>query len=175
MDNFYGTVAAADDYHAARGNTAWAAGSTEGKAAALVRASSYVDSLANYQVAPPFGAWSSRFSGVKTGGRAQELAWPRTGASDNEGNAIPANEVPREVEQATYEAALRELVAPGSLSPDYVASAVVKREKVDVLETEFAVSATAGAANITPVVQVILALLAPLFSPDAYDVGLIVV
>lgn len=37
-------------------------------------------------------------------------------------NAIPATEVPIEIIHATYEAALRELASPGSLSPDFVAT-----------------------------------------------------
>lgn len=75
--------------------------------------------------------------GTKAGGRSQEEEWPRDNAKDTEGNDIPNDEVPREAEYATYEAALRELVNPGSLSPDYVAAERVKREKVDVIEVEY--------------------------------------
>lgn len=175
MPDFYGDVASADSYHTARGNAGWA-GTDEAKQAALVRASAYVDSLAQHQVSPPNGPWMSLFRGTKTGGRGQALAWPRMGATDNEGLPIDNAEVPVEVEHATYEAALRELTAPGSLRPDYVASSVVKREKVDVLEVEYAVSAASGsAADITPVVTVITALLAPLMRPASAGIGLMVV
>lgn len=150
--DFYGSVAAADAYHAARGNTAWI-GTSEAKQAALIRASAYID-----------GTYYNRFSGSKVGGRAQTLQWPRTGATDADGNAVAADSVPTEVEQATYEAVLRELAKPGSLRPDYVAASTVKRVKVDVLEKEYAVSSAGGPADVTPVIGVIDAILAPLLT-----------
>lgn len=159
MPEFYGSVAGADAYHAARANTAWA-GSDEAKQAALVRASAYIDG--KYQQQNSCGRWESMFSGVKTGGRAQELQWPRTGATDNEGAAIPPDEIPPEIEKATYEAALRELVTPGSLSPDYVAAEAIKRQKVDVLEIEYQAAATDGGVPTRPVLTVVDELVAPL-------------
>lgn len=169
---YYGTVADADAYHLAHGNALWT-GTADAKEAALTRASAYIDSRGRYQ--PKCGPSRSLFSGVKTGGRAQALAWPRTGATDADGNAIAPDEIPSEVEQAVYEAALRELIAPGSLLPDYVASRVVKRQKVDVIEREFAVSADGGAANVVPVVTIIENLLAPLLVGTYCDVGVFVV
>ena len=38
MPDFYGTLAQADAYNAARGNASWSAGTEEAKQAALVRA-----------------------------------------------------------------------------------------------------------------------------------------
>lgn len=156
MPDFYGTVAAADIYHTARGNTAWA-GSPDDKTAALLRASAYVDSFGNGPAA--FTLWP----GVKTAGRLQLRAWPRTGAFDIDGAAIDADTVPVEVEHATYEAALREIVAPGSLTPDYTPGSQVKREKVDVLEVEYMTAADTGNGNpVRPVVDTVRDLLAPL-------------
>ncbi|WP_369123816.1 DnaT-like ssDNA-binding protein, partial [[Ruminococcus] torques] len=66
-----------------------------------------------------------------------------------------------EVEYATYEAAIRELSSPGSLSPDYVPSKLVKRQKVDVIEREFFEPGELGSAPSTPVVSVIDNLIAP--------------
>jgi SLT domain-containing protein len=166
MPDFYGSVSAADAYHEARANSAWA-GDNAAKQAALIRASAYIDG--KYQAQNSCGRWESLFSGAKTGGRAQSLQWPRTGATDNEGHAIPADEVPIEIEQATYQAALREIVLPGSLSPDYVASQTIKREKVGPLETEFAVSDSAsGAGSVRPVITVVDELLAPLLGCNTY-------
>lgn len=159
MPEFYGTVAAADAYHAARANSAWA-GTEQAKQAALIRASAYIDG--KYQQQNSCGRWESMFSGVKTGGRTQELQWPRTGATDNEGAAILSTEVPAEIERATYEAALREIVAPGSLSPDYVASEAIKRQKVDVLEIEYQAPSDSGAVPTRPVITVVDELVAPL-------------
>jgi hypothetical protein len=166
MPDFYGNVAAADAYQAARANTAWT-GDDMAKQAALIRASAYIDG--KYQFENACGRWESLFSGVKTGGRAQTLQWPRTGATDNEGSAIPPDEVPNEIEQATYEAALREIVNPGSLSPDYVATQAIKREKVGPLETEYAVSdGASGAASARPVITTVDEMLAPLLGCKTY-------
>ena len=155
MDH-YGSVADADAYHLAMGNAAWT-GSDTVKTAALVRASLYVDSLGLKQTAcGTVTLWPGR----KVGGRNQALQWPRTGAKDRDGEAV-GTAVPLEIEQATYEAALRELVSPGSLRPDYVAAEQVTREKVGPIEVEYAESAE-GTNPTQPVVSVINAMLAPL-------------
>lgn len=163
MADTYGDLAGADAYHTARGNAGWT-GTEADKNAALLRASVYVDSFAQRQIAP--GVYAATFSGTRVGGRAQVRQWPRTGATDAEGLPIASDSVPIEVVYATYEAALRELVAPGSLNPDYVPATAVKRERVDVLEVEYATPATAadGSPPTRPIVSVILDLLAPLFS-----------
>ncbi|MGA5718118.1 DnaT-like ssDNA-binding protein [Pseudomonas atacamensis] len=159
MPDFYGTVAAADAYHAARANAAWT-GDDLAKQAALIRASVYIDG--RYRKLLASGVWQSLFPGVKTEGRGQAREWPRTGAEDYEGHAIPSDQVPVEVEQATYEAALRELVEPGSLSPDFVAASTVKRQKVGPIEEEFSVAAGAdGAASVRPVIIIIDEMIAP--------------
>lgn len=159
MPDFYGAVAAADAYHAARANAAWT-GDDLAKQAALIRASVYIDG--RYRKLLASGVWQSLFPGVKTEGRGQAREWPRTGAEDYEGHAIPSDQVPVEVEQATYEAALRELVEPGSLSPDFVAASTVKRQKVGPIEEEFSVAAGAdGAASVRPVISIIDEMIAP--------------
>lgn len=111
----YGTVEGADAYHEARGNEAWtsvASSPEDEKAAALTRATAFVD-----------GRYLPRFPGVRTDGRSQDLQWPRVGSdggpvTDAEGNEIAADEVPAEIINAVYEAALREIESPGSLMPD---------------------------------------------------------
>jgi hypothetical protein len=160
MPDFYGTVAAADAYHAARANTAWTDDDVA-KQAALIRASAYIDG--RYRKLLPSNVWVSLFPGTKTEGRAQAREWPRTGAVDYEGHQLSTTEVPIEVEQSTYEAALRELTLPGSLSPDYVASQTIKREKVGPLETEYAtVTGEGSAASVRPIISVIDEIIAPL-------------
>ena len=70
--NHYGTLAEALVYHQARGNAAWAAtGDESDKQGALLRAAVWLDSTYRF-----------RFTGRKTGGRAQEREWPRTDATD---------------------------------------------------------------------------------------------
>ena len=160
----YGTVAEADAYHTARGNTHWN-GSDAHKLAALVRASAYIDG--HYRTRPNnCGLMLSRFGGRKAGGRAQVLEWPRVDCVDTDGEPVESDAVPIEVEHATYEAALRELVTPGSLTPDFVASTLAKREKVDVIEVEYAVAeAKPGQLPPTsPTLPIVDGLLAPLLT-----------
>lgn len=49
--------------------------------------------------------YEPKFSGRRTGGYAQERAWPRTGATTYYGEAIPSNEIPVAIINASYEAA----------------------------------------------------------------------
>lgn len=86
-------------------------------------------------------AWLSTYptwDGTMTCGRgSQGLAWPRSGVTDCNGDTIPDDEVPVEVKQATYLAALAELASPGVLSPTITPGKQVKRVKVDVIEEEY--------------------------------------
>jgi hypothetical protein len=67
----------------------------------------------------------------------QGLAWPRSGVTDCNGDAVADDEVPFEVEQATYIAALAEIETPGLLTPTITTGKQTKREKVDVIEVEY--------------------------------------
>ncbi|AZR23488.1 DnaT-like ssDNA-binding protein [Xanthomonas vasicola] len=156
----YGTLAGADDYHLARGNTAWATGSEAARTAALVRGTDYIDG--RYQVVLASGRWQSLFPGVRAAGRGQPNEWPRTGATDNAGAFIGPEEIPGEVERATYEAALRELARPGSLSPDFVASAQAIRKKVGPIEVAYSEKGADGGVPNRPVVTAIDEILGPL-------------
>ena len=111
----YGTLADADAWHVARGR-AWLTSSTPDRTAALVRASDYVDSL------------RAAYTGAKVDGRDQFREWPRVGATDTSGNAIPDDEVPIEIERATYELAEAERVSPGVLAPTVDAAKSVQSE-----------------------------------------------
>lgn len=122
---YYGTTTDADDYHSARGNTDWASKSTEEKEIALQRASDWVDNT-----------YRNRFPGWKVGRRSQEREWPRYNAFDAEDELIPSDVIPVEILNATYEAALREAVTPGTLAPDQ--ERTLKRIKADTVELEYA-------------------------------------
>ena len=97
--------------------------------------------------------WLSAFphwDGSQTCGRGnQGLAWPRTGVTDCNGDSIPDYEVPAEVKQATYLAALAELENPGVLSPTITPGEQVRRVKVDVIEQEFMTPAQQGMTGKT--------------------------
>lgn len=116
----------------------------------MLRASVWVDAT-----------FRAQFAGWKTGRRAQAREWPRSGAEHLDCNPIPADEVPIEILHATYEAALRELGAPGGLSPDYVAAERIVREKIGPIDTSFA-DGTLSAADLRPVVTLIDDILAGL-------------
>ncbi len=141
--NSYAAVADADAYHTDRGNDAWTAGVTSNKETALVRATMYLDKK-----------YSGRWVGYPALRRLQGLQWPRVGAYiytpvysvaighygtghygpvyGNFGyDYLPINQIPKEVIQATCEAALRELVAPGSLMPDVTYGSIKRQSAGD--------------------------------------------
>lgn len=122
----YGTISGFKAYSDARGVSY--AGKTDAQITqALVRSSAYID-----------GAYRASFPGYKTGRRTQALEWPRTNATDDAANSLPSDEVPVEIENATYEGGIRELASPGSLAPDVAAGGGgIKREKVGPIETEY--------------------------------------
>ena len=97
-------------------------GDTADKEAAIRRAVDYMNSL----------PWK----GARTFARAQSLAWPRSGVVDGEGNAIGANEIPKEVIFAQHSLARAEFISVGVLTPS-ASRLGVKREKVDVIEVEY--------------------------------------
>lgn len=157
----YGTRVAADSYHTARLNAAWT-GSDAVKEAALLRASDWID-----------GQYEYRFPGYPLTGSAQDRSWPRSDAFDRGGMIVTG--IPLRIEYATYEAALREIVTPGSLSPDYVASQIVTKEKVGAIEVQYADAASAGSSGLVPMLTAIDNILAPLLMdarglPAAYAV-----
>ncbi len=82
--------------------------------------------------------WLSLFpewDGTMTCGRgSQGLAWPRTGVTDCNGDSIPDDEIPIEVEHATFIASLAELVSPGVLTPMITPGEQKKSVKADVIQ-----------------------------------------
>jgi hypothetical protein len=113
--NSYCDVDTADAYHDDRNNDDWASGAPGDKEGALVRATQYIEGV--YR-----GRWPGtrvKYSQFFDNYKFQALAWPRWGAYDVEGFPLPFNALPRPLIYATCEAALRELVRPGVLSPDF--------------------------------------------------------
>lgn len=153
--SIYGTLAAANAYHAERGNTAWAAADESARNIALLRGSEDADAI-----------YRSAFPGVKTGGRDQVREWPRTGATDASGYTIESDAEPIEIEFASYEFALRELLNPGSVLPDVTPSTQIKRERIEgIIDTEYVTPS--GPAAVRPVIAVIDAIMAPLIGGGA--------
>lgn len=101
-------------------------GSAPSLAVLRARGSAYVDGYEAY------------WTGYRTGGAAQELAWPRTGATLNCKIAVATDLIPPAVINAVYRAAWLEATTPGVLAgATQGPGARVKRQKVDTLEREF--------------------------------------
>ena len=103
-------------YHAARGNAF--TGTESVLEAALLRAATYLD-----------GYYRARWKGFQVLPNVQAMEWPRY----NVNPFMPIDVIPQRVKDAQCELALRALTA--ELAAD--ATGNIKREKVDVLETEY--------------------------------------
>lgn len=146
----YGDDAGLDAWLSAHGYTWPVSGIT--KAVGRERGSAYID-----------GTYGDRFPGSPTGGYAQERAWPRTGATTYAGSEIPSDTVPAAVINASYAAAWVEAQSPGTLAVIATGSAVIKREKVASLETEYAIpdGSAGGLEAVTPTFAEVEGLLRP--------------
>lgn len=123
--NSYVTVAEADQYHSDMGNTDWAAATTALKEAALIRACRSIDRM-----------YARKFKGSPTNFGTQNLEWPRSGVwlSDQAQNydvadytgSVADNVIPKALKEAQFEAAIRELQVPGSLTPDLDRGGAIK-------------------------------------------------
>jgi hypothetical protein len=177
----YLSVEDANAYHAARGNAAWTAEGDNNPEAALRRATAYLD-----------GRYRNRWRGWRTHGRAQALEWPRQyvyayGPNDDDiygyardfaygapysDTAIASNEIPRELKDAVAEAALREIIEPGILTPDITLTGRVKSETVGPISTTYA-DVPYGSAASRPIITMIDDLLANLLRPSGSTVALV--
>lgn len=108
MTDFYGTAAGFETYHVARGRHVDQYHPDDVNVALLV-ASEWLD-----------GSFGYRWPGYKVGDRAQQTRdWPRSWVQDREGYPVSADFVPTEIENATYEAALRHLQDATVLNADH--------------------------------------------------------
>ena len=84
------------------------------------------------------GAYEHRLTcSVRTGGFTQDLAFPRTGHFVN-GQAVPDDLVPQAWINASYRAAFLQATSPGWATNSTNPNRVTVRERVDVIEREFA-------------------------------------
>jgi hypothetical protein len=118
------------------------------------RGSDYVD-----------GLYEGRFPGYRTGGIDQERAWPRTGARVH-CQAVDPAVIPAAVVKASYVAALYEQANPGGLAVAVTAAGAVKREKIDVIETEYFAGSGDVALDATVRLSAVDGLLASLLFED---------
>jgi hypothetical protein len=117
-----------DNYVDARGLTL-ASGDAE---AALVRASAAIDAT-----------YAGAFPGYRLRGRDQGLEWPRQNAWDVQGWLIRDDAVPIEVINATCEAAIRELIEPGSMMPDLKRGGAIQSVRAGSVAVTYASNASA--------------------------------
>jgi hypothetical protein len=129
-----GLIAYAADYYP--GTTVADDETTDG---AILRASTWLST---------YPEWDGS---MKCGRGLQGQAWPRVGVTDCNGDAVPDDEVPFEVEQATYVASMAEYASPGILSPTITPGKQKKSVKVDVI----------AEAYMTPVEQGVTGTLNP--------------
>lgn len=140
----YGTTQGLEDYATATGRTIPVGANLD---AALYVASMYID-----------GTYWNDFCGEPA---TDDAAFPRKGQTD----------VPQRVINATYEAALMWLNDPASLSFSGSAGGQVVKEKVDVIEVQYAApQGDWSVANGTPKFSVIDGLLQPYICtlPDGF-------
>lgn len=149
--DYYGDLADALTYHDVRGNTAWAS-STDGlRSAALVRGSQALDAI-----------YGARYPGTVSVA-TQDLLWPRA-CVVYRGEAFPDDEAPLPIIRAAYELALRELVEPNSVLPDFDPTGTIKRErkKLGPLEKEFEYAVPASSADARKAFGIVDGILADL-------------
>lgn len=125
--NSFISVASAGSYLGTRSDT-WTNASTVEQENALIEAGIYLNSL--------------NWKGIKYG-RDQYMAFPRYRFRDEDGYLYDYNVVPRNVTYANAEAAVL-LLDNYELMPSVKPSDLVKRKKIDVLETEYFARATTG-------------------------------
>jgi len=142
--NTYVSLADATLFCSNLGLTAWAAEATEDQKAAILRGMAFIE--------------SQSYVGVKED-QDNPLKWPRSGAYDEDGYAIDTDSIPTNIVDGLCRAAYEELIDSGSLLPN--AEGGIKREKIDVIDTEFFQNPGGSA---TTVFQSVLAYLKPFLS-----------
>lgn len=141
------SVADVDLYHGQIGTADWIGDETV-KEQAIRRASRWISETFPWR-------------GTRVKGRDQRFAWPRYSVVDAEGYSVAANVIPREVREAVAEAAVRELVDPGSLSPDFVPGEKIVSASVGPIRATFD-EGSSGADSVKPVLTIVREILSPL-------------
>lgn len=147
--NSYVSLAAARSYASQRGVTLPADDAE--LEALMIQAMDYLE------------AQRARYQGTKTHPGVQALQWPRVGVILDCTYELPDNVIPVELKAAQNQLTM-EAFGGFALMPSSDGR-VVKREKVDVIETEFMTGQDAGTGSVgTPNFPAVEALLDPLFS-----------
>lgn len=149
----YGTAEGFRSYCEARGKTVPASWTDDVISEGLLVASEFVD-----------GRYGSSYPGNKAGGRSQARLWPRIGASDVNGDPIAFDEIPLEVENATYEATFIHRTTPGSLYVNFTPNKYKQASVTGAVSVTYATFNYASEAQ--PQFATIDAIIAPVLSGD---------
>lgn len=152
MTDFYGTLAGFKAYWMARGDPVTAATSDDDILVNLLMASEWIDA-----------AFVSQFAGYKVGLRAQIREWPRGAVLDVNGYYVANDVPPREIENATYEAAKRNIVSPGIFFKDYTPSKYKSVSISGAIAVEYN-NFNTNAESIQTQFPAIVAILAPILT-----------
>jgi hypothetical protein len=156
----YGTAAGFREYHTARGVDVSAYDDDAAIEAKLLVASEWLDNT-----------YRSLFKGWKVGTRdVQDREWPRNSVYDNEGNAVSSASVPVEVDNATYEAALRELQSSGTLTKDFIPNKYKRVAIAGSVSVDYAGSSQSS--DVQTQLTIVSQILDPLLGGNAYAAAL---
>lgn len=164
----YGTDAGFTAYCAARSYDISGLADEAARDAAREKASTFVDGL-GYRMT---GGYRVVLWPGKPLVAGQVAEWPRSGATDAYGEAL-AETVPQRVENATYEAAYQ-IAAGVDLNQIHNPLETIIREKVDVIETQFADVSKMTASDLRVSLQYVESLLGPLLGGASYGVTMVV-
>lgn len=145
MADVYGDVAGFKAYWTARGQALLVASDDDDINASLLIASDWIDQ-----------SFVGQFGGLKIGQRDQIREWPRMGAIDISGYSV-GNSIPREVLNATYEAAARQITTPGVFFKDYTPSKYKSVSISGAIAVEYAVGSAYDFQTQLPQIAAILA------------------
>lgn len=146
MPDFYGTAAGFKTYWTARGGDALVLATDDDQIEiGLLIASEWIDA-----------AFRGQFEGLKVGGRNQIREWPRIGVQDIDGYYV-GEALPREVENATYQAAYRQLKTPGIFYRDYTPSKYRNVAITGAISVQFAVGSAFDFQTQMPAIAAVLA------------------
>ena len=124
---------------------------------------SYVDLAVTVEAADAYAQprgwsdWAAASSGEKTSALRRGQDYIAGAYNGRWANEWDNDDAPDGVKFAIIEAARRELVSPGSISPDVAVSGVVSRRRVGDVETEFSIKQ--GNSNAAPYFPIIDSLL----------------